>query len=228
MTITHHADDATLMSYSAGTLGEALGAVVASHLDICPACRQSLAQLDRIGGLMLSALPNAAMTTLPPRPAPLDEARPHQTPRSQTPPPQSPGALAPSPAVAHGVPRPLVRLAGSDLAALPWKRLSLGVWHHRLPLSAGSKGDLRLIKIAPGQIMPEHGHGGSELTLVLDGSYTDQVGRFATGDLADLDQETEHQPIASHETGCICLIASEEKARFKSILARIVQPLTGL
>jgi putative transcriptional regulator len=221
MTITHHADDATLMSYSAGTLGEALSAVVASHLAMCPVCRNELAQMDTLGGLMLSALPSAAMTTLPPRPHLLagpainDGGQPASGQRK----PATP---------ATGVPLPLARLVGNDINAITWKRLSLGVWHHRLPLSAGAKGDLRLIKIAPGQIMPEHGHGSTELTLVLDGSYTDAVGRFATGDLADLDEETEHQPIADHQTGCICLIASEEKARFKSILARIVQPLIGL
>ncbi len=222
MTITHHADDATLMSYSAGTLGEALSAVVASHLAMCPGCRTQLAQMDQIGGLLLSALPSAAMTTLPPRPAPLGKAsleeketsacRTHAKPDAQT----------------AALPRPLSRLVGNDLNAIAWKRLSFGVWHHRLPLSVGAKGDLRLIKIAPGQMMPEHGHGSTELTLVLDGSYTDEVGRFGPGDLADLDQETEHQPIADHKMGCICLIASEEKARFKSILARIVQPFTGL
>ena len=222
MTITHHADDATLMSYSAGTLGEALSAVVASHLAMCPGCRAELAKMDQIGGLLLSALPSAAMITLPPRPAPLAEACLEEKETSACP------THAKLDAQTAALPRPLSRLVGNDLNAIAWKRLSLGVWHHRLPLSEGAKGDLRLIKIAPGQMMPEHGHGSTELTLVLDGSYTDELGRFGPGDLADLDQETEHQPIADHKTGCICLIASEEKARFKSILARIVQPFTGL
>ncbi|MEQ1695432.1 MAG: ChrR family anti-sigma-E factor [Hyphomicrobiaceae bacterium] len=222
MTIKHHADDATLMSYSAGTLGEALSAVVAGHIAVCPSCRSELAQMDELGGLMLSALPNAAMLTLPPRPATLENAsaKPAGGPAR--------GQEAKPAAGAKTLPLPLSRLTGCDLNAIAWKRLSLGVWHHRLPLSAGAKGDLRLIKIAPGQVMPEHGHSSTELTLVLDGSYTDQVGRFAKGDLADLDEEIEHQPIADETTGCICLIASEEKARFKSLLARIVQPFTGL
>jgi len=76
--------------------------------------------------------------------------------------------------------------------------------------------------------MPEHGHGGSELTLLLRGSYRDEVGHFARGDLADLDETVEHQPVADPETGCICLIGTESKARFKSLFARLLQPLTGL
>jgi len=38
----------------------------------------------------------------------------------------------------------------------------------------------------------------------------------------------EHRPIADQETGCIRLIASESKARFKGLVARLVQPLTGV
>lgn len=215
MPICHHADTATLMSYSSGTLGEALGAVVASHVAMCPHCRGELARMDDIGGVLLQALPSAALTALPPRPK-----SPCETARNPIPP-----AAA---AVKRPMPSPLVRLAGPDLDAIAWKRLALGVWHVRLPLTTGAKGDLRLIKIAPGQVMPEHGHGGQEMTLVLDGSYTDGLGQFRSGDLADLDEGIEHQPIADHETGCICLIASEEKARFKSLLARIVQPFVGL
>jgi RNA polymerase sigma-70 factor (ECF subfamily) len=37
MTITHHLDDATLMSFAAGALPAALSAVAAAHADMCPA-----------------------------------------------------------------------------------------------------------------------------------------------------------------------------------------------
>jgi len=215
MPICRHADTATLMSYSSGTLGEALGAVIASHVAMCPHCAAELARMDAIGGALMSALPSAAMIAIPPRPS----AERADSVTTQT---------VEAPSGDRSMPAPLIRLAGPDLDSVAWKRLALGVWHARLPLSPGANGDLRLIKIAPGQVMPDHGHGGQEMTLVLDGSYTDGMGRFSRGDLADLDETTEHQPIADHETGCICLIASEEKARFKSLLARIVQPFVGM
>lgn len=216
MPICHHADPASLMSYSSGTLGEALSAVVAGHVAMCPHCRSELARMDDIGGAIVASLPASAMMSMPPAPRAANAATAAK-PSGET-----------SPLAKRPVPAPLVRLAGPDLDAVPWKRLALGVWHHRLPLSAGAEGDLRLIKIAPGQVMPEHGHGGSEMTLVLDGCYTDALGRFKSGDLADLDDQVEHQPIAGHESGCICLIASEKRARFKGLLARIAQPFVGL
>ena len=211
MTIHHHGDDATLMSYAAGSLPEALAAVLAAHLALCLRCRSEVAKLERIGASLFERL--APVPTI--RPAPL----------------VSPAERAPPAAAAEpggDVPAPLRPLIGPRLDDVPWRRLGLGIWHHRLPLSAGAKGDLRLYKVAPGQKLPEHGHGGDELTLLLRGCYRDEMGEFRTGDLADLDEEIEHRPVADAREGCICLIGHVEPTRFKGLIARLLQPLTGV
>jgi putative transcriptional regulator len=76
--------------------------------------------------------------------------------------------------------------------------------------------------------MPEHGHGGEELTLVLEGAYSDKLGRFAAGDIADLGDDVEHQPVVDQDRACICLVATEAPTRFRSWPARILQPLIGI
>ena len=55
MKIIHHLDDATLMSLSSGTLGEALSVVASAHISACARCRTRLRQLDMIGGALLGA-----------------------------------------------------------------------------------------------------------------------------------------------------------------------------
>lgn len=218
MTIAHHVDDATLMSYAAGSLPEALSAVVATHLSLCGTCRRELAVMECVGSTMMGRLPQASLSGPAPRTPPLAAI----TARDE-------GADVLDAVERSGdVPAPLSRLVGSDLGSIRWKRLGLGIWHLPVALSEGSKGTLRLIKVAPGQAMFEHGHGGSELTLVLQGSYSDHCGRFAKGDIEDLDDETDHGPIADRSEGCICLIASEEPVRFKSLIGRLVQPITGM
>ena len=47
MTITHHLDDATLMSFAAGSLPAALSAVAAAHVAMCARCRHEIAKLGR-------------------------------------------------------------------------------------------------------------------------------------------------------------------------------------
>ena len=211
--ITHHADDATLLSFAAGSLPEALAAVVASHVAMCPRCRKELAVMDRLGGAMLHALPGTplSISASDPERSGVDTAQ------------GGPHVQAASASTA-----PLARLLRGSLEDIRWRRLGPGVWHKPLELSKAARGDLRLIRVAPGKAMPDHGHGGSELTLILSGSYTDEIGRFDVGDLADLDDQIEHMPVADRDTGCICLIASDEKARFKGLIARMVQPFIGL
>ena len=67
-----------------------------------------------------------------------------------------------------------------------------------------------------------------ELTLVLRGALADASGRYGVGDIADLDEEVEHTPVADADTGCICAIANEMPTRFSGLLARLLQPWHGL
>ena len=79
---------------------------------------------------------------------------------------------------------------------------------------------LALLKVAPGRNVPEHGHGGAEITLVLRGSFRDGTGRYHRGDVADLDETVAHQPIAEAGDDCICLVASEQPEQWRGLMAR--------
>jgi putative transcriptional regulator len=213
MTITHHPDIATLMSCAAGSQPEALAAVIAAHISMCPRCASEVGKLAEIGATLFDDIPPAPVACQ----APVAAVRALEA--------ESYSSL---PAPAGDVPAPLVACVGCSLDAISWKPLGAGVWHFPIPLSQHASGHLALVKIAPGRAVPEHGHGGEELTLLLRGSYHDEIGTFRVGDVADLDPDVEHRPIADETTGCICLIASEKKARFKGLLARMMQPLTGM
>ncbi|MDX2258153.1 MAG: ChrR family anti-sigma-E factor [Hyphomicrobiaceae bacterium] len=226
MKITHHLDAATLMSYAAGSLPEALGAVVAAHLDVCPACAAEARFATTIGAGVFERLEPVAMSPSAAAKSAIAIAAARQEGDSY--PGRGRDVAGEASCDGADVPRSLHRFVGPRLDEIRWKRLGLGIWHVPLPLSKGAQGDLRLIKVAPGQIMPEHGHGASELTLVLAGSYRDEVGEFKAGDIADLGDDVDHTPVANSKDGCICLIACEERARFKGLFARMVQPLTGL
>lgn len=213
--IRRHPDAATLMSYAAGSLCEPLSAVVAAHLAMCGECCAEVEDLELIGAGLLSSLAPAVGSTIVMPPRPLDGE-----------------TLLVAPAHARSardrLPAPIAQAYGLSFDTIPWKRLGPGVWHHRLPLSAGVEGDLRLLKIGPGREMPDHGHGGSELTLVLDGAYGDETGEYRLGDMQDVDEEVEHRPVADKTLGCVCLIASERPAKFKSFVGKLLQPWTGM
>lgn len=217
-TIVHHPDTATLMSFAAGSLPEALAAVVAVHVDMCARCRHEVASLDKVGGMLLETLPPVALTG--PRPGLSVDSLRRPAPAAEGTGGARRGRNGHAPA--------LEKLVGCELPQVAWRWLAPGLWHKPLPLSPAAGGDLRLIKVAPGVALPDHGHTGCELTLVLEGAYRDALGHYLAGDIADLDEDVEHQPVSDPHIGCICLIAAERKARFKGLLARLLQPLTGL
>jgi putative transcriptional regulator len=64
-----------------------------------------------------------------------------------------------------------------------------------------------------------------ELTLVLQGSFSDETGHFARGDLEVADEELEHTPVADGGEVCICLAATDAPLRFNSLMPRLFQPL---
>lgn len=219
MTIAHHPDVSSLLVCAAGSQPEARAAVIAAHLSMCPACRAEVARMHEIGVALFDRIEPAALSgTTPAVVLRAAEAAPDES-----------GPLRGRCVKTDGdMPGPLVPLLGPRLDAVSWRWIAPGVHAVKVPLSAGSTGELRLLKIAPGTALPEHGHTGQELTLVLRGSYTDALGTFAAGDVADLDADCEHQPVACREKGCICLMATDGKLRFKGFLPRLLQPLFGL
>lgn len=216
MSVKHHPSDATLIAYGAGSLGEGLSLVVATHLSYCADCRRRVQEIEALGGVLLEELPPAAVAddALERLMQRLDEPAPAEAPRP-APPPAPPGALV--------LPAPLADYLG-PVTEDRWRRLVPGIRQIEvLPQRRGEE-TVRLLRIAPGTALPAHGHGGAELTLVLRGSFSDETGRFEAGDLGELDEETEHQPIADAEVDCICLIATEAPLRFRGLLPRLMQP----
>ena len=80
--------------------------------------------------------------------------------------------------------------------------------------SIDDKDELKLIKMDPGVSVPLHSHGGKEYILVLEGSFHDQYGEYSKGDIQINDQKIKHTPVASRDTGCVCLSITEKEVIF--------------
>ena len=217
MKINHHLDEATILAFAAGTLGEAHGFVAATHMALCPVCQAAKRRAEAVGGQLLAQQDEVAVSNTC-RSATLASLEAFKL-----------TATAPKAALQVGVPAVLCNALGNvALEDLKWKAKGSGIAMYEVPLTANGKTHLQLLRIAPGRKMPEHGHGGEEITVVLRGSYKDHTGRYAAGDVADLDEDTEHEPVVDSDVDCICLVATEAPTRFKSIWARLAQPFIGI
>lgn len=220
MNIRHHLDEATLLSYAAGSMSQAMALVTACHLVMCTQCRTRAQQSEAIGGVLLDNLIPASVNddALASVLAAIDAQDDTVQIRSVKPP-------SPRPSVKSDVPVPLADYIGESFDDVEWKRIVPGVYYFDLPCQSG--GVSRLLRIAPGKAMLPHSHDGNELTLVLRGSFTDEIGRFAAGDIADLDDQIEHQPLVDSAEDCICLVATDAPLKFTTLLGRLMQPMTG-
>lgn len=72
--------------------------------------------------------------------------------------------------------------------------------------------------------VPDHGHRGTELTLVLQGAFRDETDRFGPGDVEIATEELEHTPVAEPGLDCICLAATDAPLRFNALIPRLLQP----
>jgi putative transcriptional regulator len=215
MSIRHHVSDELLLDYAAGHLAEGWSLAVATHLAMCPQCRAQLALAEAAGG--------ALVDNLAPVDGPVDS---WDNLMARMLGQEAPAAPAPKPAVSSNeLPEPLRSYVG-NLADIKWR--NMGNAQQVLIKTADGETQARLLKIAAGKPVPEHSHGGRELTLVLRGSFHDKVDNFGPGDLEDADGDLTHQPIAGTEEDCICLAITDAPLKFRSRLVRLVQPFLGI
>ena len=209
--INHHLTDSILMGYAAGSLPEAFNLMVATHVSLCDECRARLEGFEAVGGEMLDQTESnrvvmdagslAATMSLIAGGAP-DEIRMPRTASSV-------------------LPGPLQDYVGGDLDAVQWRGIGMGVKQAILPTSKDASA--RLLFIPAGAAMPDHGHHGLEMTMVLQGAFQDEDDYFARGDVEVADSDTHHTPVADIHEDCICLAVTDAPLRFQGLLPKIAQ-----
>lgn len=209
--IKHHVTDEILMAYSAGALPEAFDLVIATHVSLCDECRARMDGFDAVGGAVLDECDAVAMSadSLSATMAMIAEAdQNHEEARvAKT------GSVFPA---------PLQEYVNGDLDAVKWRNLGGGV--RQAILGKSKDASVRLLHIPAGAAMPDHGHRGMEMTLVLKGAFRDQDGRYARGDVEIADEDLHHTPIAEDGEDCICLAATDAPLKFNAFIPRIAQP----
>ncbi|AEI95756.1 ChrR family anti-sigma-E factor [Roseobacter litoralis] len=209
-TIKHHLNDAVLMAYSAGTLPEAFNLIVAAHLSLCDSCRAQAESFDALGGALLEQnadtdMDNNSFANTMDLIAGGDIAV--TVPAAE----MTPGVL----------PKPIQDYVGGDLDSIKWKPIGMGVKQAILPTSKDATA--RLLLIPAGTAMPDHGHKGTEMTMVLKGAFQDDDGYFARGDVEIADSDLHHTPVADIHEDCICLAVADAPLEFNRLLPKIAQ-----
>lgn len=207
--IQQHLDDPLLLEYASGAARAPRALLVASHLTLCPVCRQRLTATgyEEVGGALLEASIPAGST---------EDLLAATLARLDAP---APARRVPSFDPDGVLPAPLAAVVG-PFSALPWKRVFPFVEEVRVPLEhAGFPA--RLFRLTAGTFVPRHEHAGEELSLVLTGGFSDDRGHHGRGDVSIREPSTLHEQTIERGEPCVVLVAADAPFRPRSAIARI-------
>ncbi|MFT5311874.1 MAG: putative transcriptional regulator [Paraglaciecola sp.] len=219
--ISFHPTPAQLQTFSAGSSQPAMAIMLSAHLDMCAQCQAASQRIHEV--LAIEALSEEA---------PLSH---HYTNMMSDitllPVAESPDAntvnTEPSTLELDGrhftLPRALRRYQSKTGN---WSRLAGKLW--QAPVDLGDVGKATFIYMEKGGKVPEHTHKGSELTLVIDGQYSDGVAKYDCGDFTLMDAKNKHLPHSEAEEGCLVFTIVDKPLHFTSGIARLLNPFSQL
>lgn len=230
--IKHHPNAAILKDFVDGTLADSVSLIVSSHVELCEHCQQQVSMLtaqaaDSVfesdtsafesdtSGLQLSDSEMDAFLSD-------DEEFDFDAIAQIT--ADSSQAIEVTPEVQQvtvadttfTIPRALNSVARKDwmnLGKISRARLDFDDEAHHTSL-------LHIDK--DGQV-PCHTHKGFEITLLLEGSFEDEMGVYNKGDFIWLDGDHTHQPATKE--GCVCLTVSSDALYFTKGVSQLFNPL---
>lgn len=123
------------------------------------------------------------------------------------------------------LPSALENFVGYRVEDIPWKTKMPGFKEFELGDVDGCHVSMFWIK--PGRTVPMHTHEGKEVSLILQGAFTDERGRFGRGDISIADENVEHRPTAEMGEPCIGFAVTDGPLRLTGSIAQRIGDILG-
>lgn len=209
--------DTLMAQYASGGLSAPASVLVEAHLEIKPDNRRFVGDLETIAGLSLEQVApteidnksdalSAIFASSPDSVADVSDDTDEQ------------GSAA-------RLPLALRRLIGMDVDDIPWRTKLPGFKEYDIGEIDGCH--VNMFWIRPGRTMPAHTHKGCELSIVLEGAFNDERGRFGPGDISIADASVDHRPTAEDDRPCIGFAVLDEGVTLTGSWRQLVGDLIG-
>lgn len=230
--VAYHPSEIELTEFSSGTLPWALSIALSAHIHFCPQCKEKVKQLNTLGGQILEQkiaepLKDGAkpdMTMLP------DSFSKTMAKIKNM---EASGGAAVKQTLPTNFgnntdkkfdrfPKVVKKIIG-DPKSLSWSFMSPSLRAARLR-TGQDEFEVSLHRIKKGGAVAEHDHGGLEVVVVLDGSFSDELGTYHPGDYLVKDKGDCHRPTATMDKDCICLSIVAAPVQLTGFLGKVVNP----
>ena len=221
--VNYHPSDELLTGFAEGTLSAGMSVVISAHTEQCSACGQrvrdfeSEASVQWLESSETVANQNAKSVAEPDFSSMIADITSHAQSQHVS---ENQGANTEIHMLDHSVrlPKVLAKIASEGLV---WKKLAGGI--NQAAVMLDDKTQCEFIYMKPGSQVPVHKHQGTEVTLVLDGSFSDELGQYHPQDFLVRDNSHTHQPAS--EEGCLCFAVLDSPLAFTNGLARLLNPI---
>ena len=213
-----HPTTEILNDYIQGNLSAGWSVALSAHLELCQSCKQKFGELESnaVTSWVQDATEENTQDFSHLVANIVDQLQVDSTEPSVT--RQSP--ITEIHMLDHSFTLPQI-LAKAAKEGLVWKKLAVGI--NKAKLDIDSETQCEFIYMSPGSQTPMHKHQGSEITLVLDGSFSDAAGTYKAADFIVRGGDDEHQPVS--EEGCLCFAVLDRPLTFTRGVARLFNPI---
>jgi len=213
--IKFHPNKQMLAAFSAGELPLSLSIAMSAHIELCDECAAKAVKIEaqlshdtwqdtvleeaNFGDMLQAIMSN--------EPTPVDKI-----------------AIKPKTVTQVGGNNYQLPTAFSNFNCLKWS--GFGPVSRARVISDEQHVRASLLYIAAQGKIPEHHHKGYELTLLLEGSFEDEMGTYQKGDFIWIDGELNHSPYT--EKGCLCYAVQNAPLHFVRGMSKVLNPLGNL
>ena len=221
--IKHHPSETLLTQYCAATLPASLSLAVSIHVDMCPVCQAKVEKLEAANARAVFS-DNMDVAT-DEHTEQVDDVIESSLLDMITADDSIDEVYSVEPVSInvnehnYSLPRALTRISHgkfTQVGKLARSRIALDDGHLRSSL----------LHIDAGGEIPEHTHTGFEVTLLLDGEFTDEEGSYVPGDFIWQDGRHQHTPLTKE--GCLCFTVVSSALHFNKGLSKLLNPIGGL
>ncbi|WP_082376567.1 cupin domain-containing protein [Ahrensia marina] len=213
MTIKFDNLDALISGYVAGSLPLPLHVMMASQLELSGQHRSLVRALEAAAGNDLEELSPVAVSKRDETLAQIFKSDEDGSGQGET------------STQCDVMPSALVGFTGFSVNDIPWKTKLPGFKEFDLGTVDGC--EVSLFWIRPGRTVPMHKHEGKELSLILQGAFTDERGVFARGDISIADENVEHRPTADMSAPCIGFAVTDGPQRLSGSFKQRIGDILG-
>lgn len=210
--MTHwHPSSDQLIEFSSGTISQSLSIAVSTHLHFCSECRREVKQYESAAAVMFNEQSTAQLSE-----SAFDQlmSRINNEPSTQ----QPVKKCGPT-----RFPPVIEKLIKSDTEALNWQKPM-----KNLRVSQLFKDEAGMIiglhHMKAGGRVPNHAHRGNEISVVIEGGFSDEMGSYGPGDFIHLSKEHSHSPQADADGDCWLLSLVEAPVKLTGPIGWIVNP----